>query len=159
MSLKLSKRMKKIVEMCEPVDVIVDVGSDHGKVAISIANEKIANEVVAIDNKIMPLKNCDKNAKIYLNDNASKFTTLLSDGLDKFDKERESGIIITGIGFDNMKNILSNIFDYNFKYLILSPHTKITELIRFLSAHNLNNYLQESIYEDEKYYYILKVYR
>lgn len=156
MKLNLSKRLKKIVDMCEPCDLIADVGTDHGKVAISVANMNISNEVFAIDNKIEPLTTCEKNAKLYLNANSSKFTTICSNGIESLDRKREVGIIITGIGYDNMYNILLNINEYNYKYLILSPHTKITTLISFLDSINIRVVEQESVFEFDKYYYIIK---
>ena len=156
MSINLSKRLKKIIEMCEYADTIIDVGTDHGKVPITIANLGLAKNVIAIDNKIAPLEICEENAKKYLTNNLVNFKTLLSNGLEKVDKSIESGIIITGIGYDNMKNILDNILDYNFKYLILSPHTKITELIKYLDNKNINITEQENVFEDDKYYYIIK---
>ena len=156
MDLKLSKRLSTIISMCEPCDTIIDVGTDHGKVAITIANMHISNNVIAIDNKALPLKSCEDNAEKYLNYGSANFKTLLSEGLDKVDRKLESGIIITGIGYDNMLNIIANISEYNYKYLILSPHTKITNLIQYLDRHGIDIVEQKNVYEDEKYYYILK---
>lgn len=159
MNLKLSKRMKKIIELCEPCDTIIDVGTDHGKVAITVANINISNEVIAIDNKKGPLQNCENNAKLYLNNDSAKFTLLLGDGLTNVDKKKEVGIIITGMGYDSIRQVLFNINEYNFKYLILSPHTKINELISYLDSIDLMICEQECVFEDEKYYYIIKVKR
>ena len=156
MTLNLSKRLKKIVSMCEPVDTIVDVGTDHGKVAITLSNMGISKNVIAIDNKSGPLRACYENAKEYLKPGHSNFTTLLSEGITRLDKTIECGIIIAGIGYDNLIEIISNISEYNYKYLILSPHTKITELIKYLDLHNMDLIEQENIFEDDKYYYILK---
>lgn len=156
MSIKLSKRLSKIIEMCEPVDTIIDVGTDHGKVPITIANLGISKNVIAIDNKPGPLETCKKNAGLYITNKNICFKTLLSNGLDKVDKSIESGIIISGIGFDNMKEIIKDINEFNFKYLILSPHTKVTELLKLLSTLNLVVNDQENVFEDDKYYYIIK---
>ena len=156
MTFNLSKRLKKIISMCEPVDTIVDVGTDHGKVAITLANMHISENVIAIDNKVGPLKACEENAKEYLEEGHSNFTTLLCDGITKLDKTVECGIIIAGIGYDNLIEIISNIDEYNYKYLILSPHTKVTELIKYLDANNIDLIEQENVFEDDKYYYILK---
>ena len=156
MSIKLSKRLAKIVEMCDEVDTIVDVGTDHGKVPITLANLGIAKNVIAIDNKKGPLETCKKNAELYINNKSVSFKTLLSNGIDDVDKEIATGIIITGMGYDNIKDIIQNINEYNYKYLILSPHTKINELIKYLSSMNIEIVSQESVFEDEKYYYIIK---
>ena len=156
MSIKLSKRLEKIVSMCDYVDTIVDVGTDHGKVPITLANLGLAKNVIAVDNKKGPLEACKKNAKLYINNEAVNFVTLLSNGIEQIDKDIETGIIITGMGYDNIKEILKNINEYNFKYLLLSPHTKITELIKYISSLNITITEQESVFEDNKYYYIIK---
>lgn len=156
MSLSISKRLQKIIDMCDPCDYIVDVGTDHGKVAISIANKNISHSVIAIDNKVGPLNACMLNAKKYLNVNSAKFTTLLSDGLEKLDKSFKCGIIITGIGYDAMKTIIANVNEYNYKYLILSPHTKITELIKYLDSMDIDVIEESGVYDHDKYYYIIK---
>ncbi len=157
MKLKLSKRLELIVKMCDCSDTIIDVGTDHGKVPITIANLGLAKNVIAIDNKKGPLETCDKNAKIFLNNKDVLFTTLLSEGLEKVDKDIECGIIITGIGYDNMCEILSDINERNFKYLILSPHSKIDKFKEFLNDLNLKIIEENTIFEDKKNYSILKV--
>ena len=159
MKLKLSKRLDLIVKMCDYCETIIDVGTDHGKVPITIANLGLAKNVIAIDNKKGPLKSCDENAKLYLtNDNVS-FTTLLSDGLSKIPKNIECAIIIAGIGYDNMKEILVDIEERNYKYLILSPHTKIDKFIEFLLSKNIIIIENRQIFEDNKNYNIIKAVR
>ena len=156
MSIKLSKRLAKIVDMCEPCDTIIDVGTDHGKVPITIANLGIAKNVIAIDNKKGTLEACEENAREYITNKNCNFKTILCDGLEKVDKNIECGIIITGIGYDLMSEMLANINEYNYKYLILSPHTKITELIKLLDRIDIDLVDQQNVFEDDKYYYILK---
>ena len=157
MGLKLSKRMIKIVELCDYCDTIIDVGTDHGKVPITIANLNLAKNVIAIDNKKGPLKACEENANLYLTNTKVNFITLLSDGLTKVEKDIECGIIITGIGYDNMCEILFDINERNFKYLILSPHTKVDSLIEFLENLGLKVDCHVEMDEDKKHYHILKV--
>lgn len=156
MKLKLSKRLNLIVEMCEYCDTIIDVGTDHGKVPITIANIGLAKNVIAIDNKKGPLKVCEENAKLFLTNEEVAFNTLLSDGLSKIDKDIECAIIISGMGYDNMKEILSDIDERNYKYLILSPHTKIDSLIDFLKTKNANIIEKRQIFDDNKNYNIIK---
>lgn len=156
MSIKLSKRLLKIVDMCEPVDTIVDVGTDHGKVPITLANIGLAKNIIAVDNKKGPLEACKKNATLNITNDNVNFMTLLSNGIEDIDKNSETGIIITGMGYDNMREILANINDYNFKYLLLSPHTKILDLIDFLSSLDIKIIEHKTIFDDNKYYNIIK---
>lgn len=157
MKLKISKRMQTIVDMCDYSDIIVDVGTDHGKVPITIANSNKAKKIIATDINSEPLKQCEKNAKEYLINKNFDFNTLVCDGLSKIDKNMACAIIISGMGYDLISNILSDIESYNFKYLIISPHTKINEFVRFISAKNLNIIEERTVYEDEKVYFIFKI--
>ena len=156
MSIKLSKRLSKIVEMCELCDTIIDVGTDHGKVPITIANLGLAKNVIAIDNKKGPLAACEENANLYMTNRDCSFKTLLCNGLEKVDKTVESGIIITGIGYDAMSEIIKDINDYNFKYLILSPHTKINELVNLLKELNIDIVDHVEILDCKKNYHLIK---
>ena len=159
MKLKLSKRLEAIVEMCDYCDTIIDVGTDHGKVPITIANLGLAKRVIAIDNKEGPLKSCRENARIFLTNNDVKFETLLSNGLSKVEKDIECAILITGIGYDNMKEILDDIDERKYKYLILSPHTKVDKFIEFLESKNIKIIENRQLFEDKKNYSILKAVR
>ena len=157
MNLKLSKRLELIVKMCDYCDTIIDVGTDHGKVPITIANLGLAKNVIAIDNKKGPLKTCAENASIYLKNENVSFTTLLSDGLSKVDKSIKCAIIITGMGYDNMCEILNDINERNVNYLILSPHSKIDKFKKFLLDNNLCVIEENFIFEEKKNYSIMKV--
>lgn len=157
MGLGLSKRMQAIVSMCDKVHTIVDVGTDHGKIAIEVANKGISKCVIATDINVKPLAACINNAKTYLENEDVDFKTLVSDGLEKIDKSIETGIIIAGMGFDLICDILTNIDEYNYKYLILSPQTKQAEFVRFLQSKNLDVVEERTVYEDDKAYFIFKV--
>lgn len=159
MKLKLSKRLETIVEMCDYCDTIIDVGTDHGKVPITLANLGLAKRVIAIDNKKGPLKSCEENANLFLTNDSVQFETLLSEGLSKVDKKLECAILITGIGYDNMKEILDDIDERNYKYLILSPHTKVDKFIEFLESKNIKVVENIQMIEDKKKYNILKAIR
>ncbi|MBP3200802.1 MAG: SAM-dependent methyltransferase [Lachnospiraceae bacterium] len=156
MKLKLSKRLELIIDMCDYCDTIIDVGTDHGKVPITIANRGLAKNVIAIDNKKGPLKSCEENAKLFLINKEVTFNTLLSDGLSNVEKDISCAIIISGIGYDNMIEILHDIDERNFTYLILSPHTKIEKFIEFLSSKKIKIVEHRQIFEDNKNYNIIK---
>lgn len=153
---KLTKRLKAISDLCDFADTIIDVGTDHGFVAIDLANRKMANLVIASDIKDGPLNSCRSNIDKYLCNDSSKIELILQDGISKIDKNKEIGIIIAGMGYDMMAKILSNIEDYNYKYLVLSPHTKITELIKFLDKKNIKITENKTVFEDDTYYFIVK---
>lgn len=156
MSLNLTLRMKKIIELCEPAECIVDVGTDHGKVPIQIANMGLAKKIIAIDEKRGPFKKCVENKILYMKNENVDFEILQSDGLKEVDKYEEVGIIITGMGFDTIKQILFEINDYNFKYIIISPHTKIEDMKKFLQEKKIYIERQIDFVDKKKQYHIIK---
>lgn len=156
MELKISKRLNTIVDMCEPVDCIIDVGTDHGKVPITIANKKISKHIIATDINEGPLNICIENKNKYLQQKDVIFETIKCDGLLGIDKNLRCAIIISGMGYDLICKILEHIEDYNYEYLILSPHTKITELIKFLDKKNIDIVEERTVFEDDKAYFIIK---
>lgn len=158
MAFKLSERLKTIVDLCDLCDTIVDIGTDHGFVPIALANKKMARHIIATDIKKSPIDTCKKNAKLYLEDKDFDFQTLVSDGLKDIDKDKPISIIISGMGFDAIKSILENIEEYNYNYMILSPHTKQNEFMKFLTEKNLVIDTIKTVYEDDIAYFIYKVY-
>ena len=43
----LSKRLSMILSMVEPCDVLCDVGSDHGYLALAVLQNRLAKDVIA----------------------------------------------------------------------------------------------------------------
>lgn len=131
--MKLSKRLLTICDLVSKVDSIIDVGTDHGLVAIELARRNLANLIIASDNKIGPLNKAIENINktIYKN----KIRPLQSDGLLALDIEPEC-IIIAGMGSDIIINIILNDLSsfIKAKYFILQPQTKFMELRYWLAS-------------------------
>lgn len=157
MGLGLSKRMKTIISMCEPCDTIIDVGTDHGKVPIALANLGIVKHVIASDIREGPLRFCKENVALYLKNDDVNFEIVKSDGLKSIDKNLKAGIIITGMGYDLMCEILENIDEYSYEYLILSPHTKYEKMLDFLNEKKLSVVEKNEVIDKNKKYIIIKV--
>lgn len=54
--MELSKRLKWIIEKINKVEVIMDVGTDHGYIPIYLVKNDIAKKVIASDINKDPLK-------------------------------------------------------------------------------------------------------
>lgn len=130
--MRLSKRLLTICDLVSKVDCIIDVGTDHGLVAIELAKRDLANLIIASDNKIGPLNKATENINktIY----KDKIRPLQSDGLLALDIDPD-GIIIAGMGSDIIINIILNDLKrfINAKYFILQPQTKFMELRYWLA--------------------------
>ena len=74
----------------------VDVGTDHGYLAVYLVEQGICNSVIACDVNEMPLESARKTAeKAGLTD---RVTTILSDGLDSVHMEGVTDVVMAGMG-------------------------------------------------------------
>lgn len=158
MKLEVSNRLKKIIEMVDTANTVADIASDHGYVPIILLNEDKIKSAIATDINIKPIENLKKNIELYLSPDKKKYIDVrLGDGLQVIDKNEADVIIISGIGFDLMAEILTNIDEYNFKYLILSSQSKYYQFRKFLHSKKLKIIDKSFVVEDNKEYFIQKV--
>ena len=158
MKLEVSNRLKKIIEMVDTANTVADIASDHGYVPIILLNEDKIKSAIATDINIKPIENLKKNIELYLSPDKKKYIDVrLGDGLQVINKNEADVIIISGIGFDLMADILTNIDEYNFKYLILSSQSKYYQFRKFLHSKKLKIIDEAFVVEDNKEYFIQKV--
>ena len=157
--LKLTKRLKEIVDFVDECDTIIDIGTDHGKVPITLANIGKAKNIIATDINEGPLIACKKNAYKYLQNENVKISFIKTNGLIGIDKNLKAEVIITGMGFDLIREILKNVGEYAIDKLIVSPHTKPTEFIKFVNEINFEIMKIKTIYEDNICYFVFKCYK
>ncbi len=158
MKLEVSNRLKKIIELVGTANTVADIASDHGYVPIILLNEDKIKSAIATDINIKPIENLKKNIELYLSPDKKKYIDVrLGDGLQVINKNEADVIIISGIGFDLMAEILTNIDEYNFKYLILSSQSKYYQFRKFLHSKKLKIIDEAFVVEDNKEYFIQKV--
>ena len=156
--INLSIRLKTIYDMVEPNLNVCDLCSDHGLIPISLIKNNISNKVIATDITESSIDKIKYNSNLYLNHVQSKKLDIRKgDGLSIIDYHEFDILIISGIGTDLMIDILSNIQKYEFKYLILSPQTKIETFRQYLIDNNFFIQNEKIVFDDEQYYFILKV--
>ena len=154
--LKLTKRLKGIVDFTDEYDTIIDVGTDHGKVPITLANMGKAKNIIATDVNLEPLNVCKNNAKKYLLNKNFPISFIKTNGLLGIDKNLDCEVIISGMGYDLIKDILNDINEYSIKELIISPHTKPNEFVKLVPKLGFNIIDIKTIFEDDKCYFVFK---
>lgn len=167
MNIKKSKRIEKIVSLIDDkVDNVYDIACDHGYIGISAILSKKTKNVVFADIANDPLNSCKKNVDnlIYENNDLSEdldnihVDFRLGDGLNVLSEdENVDTLIIAGIGYDLMIEILEDLDKYDIKTLILSVQSKVSDFRKYLENNNMNVVADEMIIESCKYYYIQKV--
>ncbi|MFT8350639.1 tRNA (adenine(22)-N(1))-methyltransferase [Clostridium saccharoperbutylacetonicum] len=155
--MELSKRLTWIVEKVDKVQVIMDIGTDHGYIPIYLVKNNIAQKVIASDINKDPLKKAKINAA--LDGVSDKVDLRLGGGLQPLKNNEAQGVIIAGMGGNLIRDILENDFDKvkKLEYLILQP-AQNPEVLREYLYTNDYEILDEDICLDEnKYYELFKV--
>ena len=155
--MELSKRLNWIIDKLNKVDVIMDVGTDHGYIPIYLVKNNIASKVIASDINKDPLKKAKINAS--LDGVLDKIDLRLGGGLSPLNNKEANAVIIAGMGGNLIRDILENDLDKvkNLDYLILQP-AQNPEVLRKYLYNNNYEILEEDICLDEnKYYEIFKI--
>ena len=155
----LSLRMEHIVNMVTPMSRVTDVGCDHGYVSIALVNRKISPSAICMDINEGPLKKAKEHVlEAGLSD---RIALRISDGLEAYSKGESDTIVIAGMGgpliIDILKNGLGKITGDGAPELILSPQSEIAKSRMSLSEMGFEILDEDMVYEDGKFYIIMKV--
>ena len=135
---------------------IADVGCDHAFVSIAAVERGISESALAMDINEGPLLGALEHIRAAGVEELVR--TRLSDGLLKYEEGEADTLIMAGMGGALMQNILTREPEKTagFKELILSPQSQITEFRHFLTENGYVITDEDMVFEDEKYYVIIK---
>ena len=153
----LSNRMQALTDMVTPGTVITDVGCDHGFVSVYLVQKGTSPRVIAMDVRSGPLEHAKEHIREYgLTDSIE---TRLSDGLQRLETGEADGMICAGMGGPLMEKILTEGRKQarSFKELILQPQSEIPHFRAFLREEGYLLLDENIIYEEGKYYFMMKV--
>ncbi len=154
---KLSRRMKAVAAMVTPNHVLADIGTDHGYVPIALVQRERIPRAIAMDINKGPLKRAKDNVVLY---NMEEYIeTRLSDGVESLSEGEADSILIAGMGGELIIHILEageNVCK-SAKELILQPQSDIRRVRRFLREHHYKIVDEDMVFEDGKYYPMMKV--
>ena len=152
--MKLSKRLQAIYDMV-PGGVLADVGSDHGKLVISLFENGVISKGYAIENKEGPYKCLVANIKKHhlLDDVIPMF----SDGISELPPSVET-VVIAGMGGNTIIEILKAhpLKLKNVKTIIVDAHCNVPEVRKEVSKLGYVIEDEDIIEEDGIYYEIIK---
>lgn len=154
--MEISKRLQTIAGMVTKGGTACDVGTDHGYLAIYLVEQGISKKVIAMDVAKGPLSKAKENIALYHYEDWIE--TRLSDGLEKLNKGEASTVIMAGMGgilitslLEKGKEILKCVDE-----LILSPHTDVELVRRYLLGNDYSIQEEAMLTEDGKYYIIIR---
>ncbi len=129
--MKISDRLKAIAEYVSSSDKVIDIGCDHALLDIYLCEKYEKIRVIASDIHEGALNNAKAN--IEKSNYKDRITLRLGDGLSIINPEEIDTIVISGMGFNTIKEILSNdVKMVNVKKIIIQSNTDVVKLRKFV---------------------------
>ena len=152
--MKLSKRLQTIFDMLPSCNVAADIGSDHGKLIISLYLGNKISKGYAVENKKGPFERLKK--EIEAHNLLDKITPMLSDGVSELPNDTDI-VIVAGMGGSLINKILVKDKDKltNVRYIIVDPHNAIKDVREEITNIGYHITNEEIIFEDGIYYEII----
>ena len=157
----LSNRLEKVANLVEPAAFLVDIGCDHGFLAIDLIRSGKIKKALCTDINEGPLKRARDHIKEYGLEDV--IDTCLSDGLlslgEEYDRYAFDACTICGMGgLMGVKIIFeADGFFRRMKCFYLQLQSDI-ELVRiFLDKSGYEILFEDMVLEDSKYYTVMKV--
>jgi tRNA (adenine22-N1)-methyltransferase len=155
--MQLSKRLTAIAQMVTEGNRLVDVGCDHGYLPVYLVLEGKIPGAIAMDVRSGPLSRAQEHILEYgLSD---YIETRLSDGLAALRPGEGDTLVIAGMGGFLMERILMDGREVlpGFQELILQPQSNLRHFRRFIREMGFAIAGEEMIFEDGKFYPMIRV--
>lgn len=134
-------------------DNVADIGADHGKLVLYLANKYQNSSFLAVENKKGPFSILEKA----VNDNSlfKNIECSLSDGIE-YVPEFVNTLVFAGMGGMNVINIIEKSYKNlkNIKKIVICVNNKINEVVNFLYRIGFDLESFDAIKEDGKIYLI-----
>lgn len=151
--IKLSKRLRAIVNFCDKNKIIADIGTDHGFVPNFLYEEDINRKIIATDISLNSLNKAIEFSE--LRGNKGKIEHIVCNGLEKIPPVDQ--IIIAGMGGILISKILDRDFEKarQAEKLILQPMQQVDYLRKFLYDKGFKILDEKIVFEDNKFFHIM----
>ena len=146
----LTPRLRLCADLCPKGERLIDVGCDHGYLAITLVRSGKVKTALACDLRRGPLKNAGENIALYGLE--GKIHTHLADGLDGVSGGKGDVVTICGMGGDNIARILERAPWTRESVIIAQPMTKQHRLRDFLAKNGYAVSAERLVYEDRRLY-------
>lgn len=155
----LSRRLMAIADLARSGQCVCDVGCDHAHIPIRLLQEGRFKRAIGMDVIEGPLEKAAGNLSLY--GMQDRIGLRLSDGLDAFCIGEADTLIITGMGGSMMQEILLREPEKtrSFQALVLGPQSDPEKVRSALRALGFRIEDERLIYDDGKYYPIVRAVR
>ena len=155
--MELSRRLRMNASFVTPGNRLADVGTDHGYIPIALRLEGVIPSALAMDINPGPLERAKEHIRQF--DLETDIHTRLSDGVQALCPGEADSVLIAGMGgaltikiLEAGKDVLSSVQE-----LILQPQSEIPHFRTFLMEEGYLLMDENIIYEEGKYYFMMKV--
>lgn len=156
--LSLGKRLSALYELVDADNThFYDLCCDHGQLGFAIHETKNPLNTT-LNDRVKPI--CDKLSRKISTNQYSKINVLNQNASEiKLDINEYKFIVVAGVGGPLVINIIKNLMNQitNKDVFLLSPHTKIHEVRKFLIENSFELIKEHYCYENGKHYEMLKV--
>lgn len=154
--MELSNRLRAVADMVSPGMRLADIGTDHGYVPIYLTEQGRVPFAIAMDINKGPLERADEHIKEA--GLTEKIQTRLSNGLQQLEVNEVDTMIAAGMGGGLVIMILTEgaKVAHNLKEIILQPQSEIRKVREFLLTSGYEILDENMIFEDGKYYPMMK---
>ena len=129
--MKISNRLKEISDYISPFDRVIDIGCDHALLDIYLCELYDDINIIVSDIHEGAINNAINN--IEKANLSNRIKVRLGDGLSVVNSDEFDTIIISGMGFNTIKEILSNKPKMiNVKKIVVQSNTDVVKLRKFI---------------------------
>ncbi len=153
--LKLDSRLSLCESFVESGSKFVDIGTDHGYLAISLVQKGKVQSAIAADVNEGPLESAKQNALKY----GVEIKTVLSDGFEKIEENEVTCAVIAGMGGELISKIIEHCSYIKNEgiTLILQPMSKPHKLREYLYKNGFFIEKEEAVKYNKKVYSVMLV--
>ena len=154
---KISNRLTTAAALVTQGYTLADVGTDHGYIPIYLLQQKKIPAAIAMDINEGPLERAKEHIALY--GLQAYIQTRLSDGVAALKPGEVEAVLIAGMGGGLVMHILKDgeKVCQSAKELILQPQSEIERVREFLREEGYTILAEDMVYEDGKFYPMMKV--
>lgn len=154
---KISNRLMTAAALVTQGYTLADVGTDHGYIPIYLLQQKKIPAAIAMDINEGPLERAKEHIALY--GLQAYIQTRLSDGVAALKPGEVEAVLIAGMGGGLVMHILKDgeKVCQSAKELILQPQSEIERVREFLREEGYTILAEDMVYEDGKFYPMMKV--
>ncbi len=163
--MELSKRLQAVADLlyhessdcADSMDVVADVGTDHGYIPIYLVESGRCKKAFAMDVNKGPLLRAQEHVAEH--GLQGRIETRLSDGVKALVVGECDSVIVAGMGGALTVKILSEgeMIFRSLKQFVLQPQSEIFKVRRYLYEHGYHIVTEDMVLEDGKFYPMMRV--